>query len=106
MTLLEVLTTPNPTSLCQEGLYYTIVFNGEEVTDSTSPMRWVINNMDEVALKLYTEDFNLCGYNFLSVQAVLPYNPIRRRNLQTYTPSGFYALPLPADPFDGNILAD
>ena len=106
VTLLEVLTSPNPTSLCQEGLYYTIVFNGEEVTETSLPMRWVINSMDEVSLRLYSEDFDLCGYNFLSVQAVLPYNPIRRRNLQAFTPSGFYPLPLPADPFDGNILAD
>ena len=71
-------------TLCSESIEYEVLFNGEVVTDSTSPIRLTSNSVDSLSLQLYSEDDNLVGFSSLTYRAVTIGSDRRLlRNLQT-----------------------
>ena len=69
-------------TLCSESIEYEVLFNGEVVTNTTSPIRLTSNSADSLSLQLYSEDDNLVGFSSLTYRAIVEGSGRRmRRNL-------------------------
>ena len=100
ISMLDIETTVNPSTLCSESVTYEVTFDGTPITTSSVPLSLSapINNLDDsFTLQLFSDDQAQSGYHEIYVRASLPFVPPEPpfpyfRRLQA-APSGAYGTP-------------
>ena len=100
ISMLDIMTTVNPSTLCQEGVTYEVTYDDTPITTSSVPLSLSapIDGLDDsFTLKLFSDDQAQSGYHEIYVRASLPFVPPEPpfpsfRRLQA-APSGAYGTP-------------
>ena len=95
-SLVKIVTKPNETDLCMEGIEYSIVWQEETVTEDTWPVALVSADLDAVIVRLYTEDESYVGLSNLNVLATLRWYPWEPPRFTVYPGSAYVDNPLAA----------